>query len=124
MSMKKKHLNLLVDNELINKARNYGLNLSKFFENQLRGYFRYLEDKQNNFSPYIQESNRDLQVMESENNYNKNYNVGKDNNSSSWARGVAWYPCSFGSYRLEFKSQRAHQYIIYDKNIVLSQILN
>ena len=26
----------------------------------------------------------------------------------TWARRVAWYPCSFGSYRLEFKSQRAH----------------
>ena len=26
-----------------------------------------------------------------------------------WACGVAWYPCSFGSYRLEFKSQQAHQ---------------
>jgi hypothetical protein len=25
-----------------------------------------------------------------------------------WACRVAWYPCSFGSYRLEFKSQQAH----------------
>lgn len=25
-----------------------------------------------------------------------------------WALGVAWYPCGFGSHRLEFKSQGAH----------------
>ena len=96
MRMNRKALNLLVDEDLVKKARNHGLNLSKFFENQLRGYFRYLEDKQNNFSPYIQDINQVEQVMELENNYDKNYNVGKDNKNSSWARGVAWHPSTLG----------------------------
>ena len=41
--MNKKPLNLLVDEDLVKKARNHGLNLSKFFENQLRGYFNFIE---------------------------------------------------------------------------------
>jgi hypothetical protein len=31
-----------------------------------------------------------------------------DNQSSSWACGVAWYPCGFGSHRHAFKSHQAH----------------
>jgi post-segregation antitoxin (ccd killing protein) len=42
MGMVRKALNLLVDEDLVDKARNHGLNLSKFFENQLRGYFNFI----------------------------------------------------------------------------------
>ena len=41
--MVRKALNLLIDEDLVKKARNHGLNLSKFFENQLRGYFNFIE---------------------------------------------------------------------------------
>jgi len=41
--MVRKALNLLVDEDLVKKARNHGLNLSKFFENQLTGYFNFIE---------------------------------------------------------------------------------
>ena len=47
--MKQKPLNLLVDEDLVKKARNHGLNLSKFFENQLRGYFNFIEEGYNNY---------------------------------------------------------------------------
>ncbi|MDG6219613.1 MAG: type II toxin-antitoxin system CcdA family antitoxin, partial [Candidatus Thermoplasmatota archaeon] len=47
--MKKKPLNLLVDEELVRKARDHGLNLSRFFENQLRGYFNFIEGNHQNY---------------------------------------------------------------------------
>ena len=49
MRMNRKPLNLLVDEELVKKARDHGLNLSKFFENQLTGYFNFIEGKHQNF---------------------------------------------------------------------------
>ena len=49
MRMVRKSLNLLVDEQLVKKARNHGLNLSKFFENQLRGYFNFIEGKHQNY---------------------------------------------------------------------------
>ena len=56
MRMARKSLNLLVDEDLVKKARNHGLNLSKFFENQLRGYFNFIEEKANNYTPYTKAS--------------------------------------------------------------------
>ena len=50
--MVKKPLNLLVDEDIVKKARDHGLNLSKFFENQLRGYFNFIDGKHNNYSHY------------------------------------------------------------------------
>ena len=55
----RKALNLLVDEKLVIKARNHGLNLSKFFENQLRGYFNFIEEKANNYIPDTKASNND-----------------------------------------------------------------
>ena len=42
MRMTKKPLNLLVDEELIVKARDHGLVISKFLENKLQEYFSFL----------------------------------------------------------------------------------
>ena len=56
--MVRKSLNLLVDEQLVNKARNHGLNLSRFFENQLQGYFNFIEGKhQNYYNPTDEELN-------------------------------------------------------------------
>jgi Post-segregation antitoxin CcdA len=41
--MVKKHLNLLVDEELITKARDHGLVISKFLENKLQEYFTFID---------------------------------------------------------------------------------
>ena len=49
--MAKKPLNLLVDEELVKKAREHGLVISRFLENQLRGYFNFIEGHHTNFSP-------------------------------------------------------------------------
>ena len=49
MRMVRKALNLLVDEDLVEKARNHGLNLSRFFENQLRGYFNFIEGRHQNY---------------------------------------------------------------------------
>ena len=41
--MVKKHLNLLVEADLIQKAKDHGLILSKFLENKLREYFSFMD---------------------------------------------------------------------------------
>ena len=41
--MKKIHLNLYVNEDLVNQAKEHGLILSKFFENKLREYFTFIE---------------------------------------------------------------------------------
>jgi hypothetical protein len=43
MRMTKKPLNLLVDEELIVKAREHGLVISKFLENKLQEYFTFID---------------------------------------------------------------------------------
>ena len=43
MRMKKKPLNLLVDEDLVKRARNNGINLSSFFEIRLREYLSLIE---------------------------------------------------------------------------------
>ena len=52
--MTKKPLNLLVDEDLVKKARDHGLVLSRFLENQLRGYFDLIEGKSINYNPYFE----------------------------------------------------------------------
>jgi len=57
MRMAKKPLNLLVDEELVKKARDHGLVISKFLENQLRGYFNFIEGRHTNYSQTNNTSN-------------------------------------------------------------------
>jgi hypothetical protein len=66
--MAKKPLNLLVDEDLVKKARNHGLVISKFLENQLRGYFNFIEGKHTNYSQTYNSDNKS--------NNTKNYKVG------------------------------------------------
>ena len=63
MRMVRKPLNLLVDEDLVKRARNHGLNLSKFFENQLRGYFNFIEREHNNYN-HFNTQNTDSQDKE------------------------------------------------------------
>lgn len=46
MRMNRKALNLLIDQDLVIKAKKHGFNLSRFFENQLRSYFEFIEQRQ------------------------------------------------------------------------------
>ena len=80
--MKKIHLNLYINEEIVDKAREVGINLSKFFEHKLQEYMSFINGKTNN------------QISA--------------NKTSKRVCRVAWHPCSFGSYRPEFKSQQAH----------------
>ncbi len=41
--MVKKHLNLLIEADLIQKARDHGLIISKFLENKLQEYFTFID---------------------------------------------------------------------------------
>ena len=68
--MAKKHLNLLVDENLVKKARDHGIVLSKFFENSLQVHMSIINSKYNN--------------------------TFFDNDTISWARGVAWHPSTLG----------------------------
>ena len=106
--MKKIHLNLLVNEELVKKARDYGLNLSRFFENQLQGYFKFIEEKQNMYTPYISSQSTKIKDDKPVDLNGKSNNLKSHSYKTSWACGVAWYPCGFGSHRPAFKSQQAH----------------
>ena len=57
-------MNLLVDEDLVKKARKHGLNLSRFFENQLRGYFNFIEGKHNNYAQYDTKNTEDTVKMD------------------------------------------------------------
>ena len=41
--MPKRHLNLLVEADLIEKAKDHGLVISKFLENNLQEYFSFMD---------------------------------------------------------------------------------
>lgn len=43
MRMVKKPLNLLVDEDLVKKARDHGLVISRFLENKLQEYFSFID---------------------------------------------------------------------------------
>jgi len=43
MRMAKKRFNLLVDEELIAKAKRHGLVIGRFLENKLQGYFQFID---------------------------------------------------------------------------------
>ena len=49
MRMIKKPLNLLVDEDLVKKARDHGLVISRFLENQLHRYFDFIEGRHQNY---------------------------------------------------------------------------
>ena len=59
--MKKIHLNLYVNKDIVDKAKEYGFNLSKFLENQLQGYFNFIEEKHSNYSQYNTQNVNDEQ---------------------------------------------------------------
>ena len=46
-----------VDEELVKKARDHGLVISKFLENQLRGYFNFIDGRHTNYSQTNNTSN-------------------------------------------------------------------
>ena len=106
--MKKKALNLLVSEDLVKRAREQGINLSAFLEIRLQEYLALIDNKENLYTPYnIGKTDVQMDTQDTSDD-NKTNNSLMDNPNASWACGVAWYPCSFGSYRLEFKSQQAH----------------
>ena len=49
---------VLCDEDLVKKARNHGLVISRFLENQLRGYFDFIEGKSINHNHYSQQNNK------------------------------------------------------------------
>ena len=84
-------LDLLVDEELVKKAKDHGLNISRFFENQLHGYFIFIDKKQNIYTPYNSDQ---LTEIKDDKHYNQN---DKSNNLNSYSYnqlrvcGVAGY---------------------------------
>jgi len=110
--MAKKHLTLLVEADLIQKARDHGLIISRFLENKLQEHFQYMDaigyGRRKEFSPYIDGNHPNPISNAPSSIQGKSNNLMLDNQKSSWACGVAWYPCGFGSHRLAFKSQQAH----------------
>ncbi len=112
MRMKRKSLNLLIEADLIQKARQTGIVISRFLENKLLEHFQFMDaigySKGKETSPYVDRNNPFLINREPSSIQGKSNNLMLDNQNSSRACGVAWYPCGFGSHRLAFKSQQAH----------------
>ena len=96
MRMVRKALNLLVDEDLVRKARDHGLIISKFLENQLRGYFKYIEDRENNYTPYNSSINSDDKISYDSSKNDKSNNTFSIYDTALGARGVAWHPSTLG----------------------------
>ena len=113
MRMSKKPLNLLIEADLVEKARQTGIVISRFLENKLLEHFQFMDaigyGKGKETSPYADGNNPFLISREPSSIQGKSNNLMLDNQNSSRACGVAWYPCGFGSHRLAFKSQQAHE---------------
>ena len=86
--MEKKALNILVDEELAKKARNNGLVISRFIENQLCGYFNFIEGKSINHNRYSYQNN----------------NSGNKNKDDKWAYGLVVMTSPSHGGGLRFKS--------------------
>ena len=67
MRMAKKPLNLLVDEDLVKKAREHGLVISRFLENKLQEYFTFIDSVSKTYSK-LECGRRDL---------NPSYKLGK-----------------------------------------------
>ena len=107
--MGKRALNLLVEADLVERARQNGIVISKFLENKLQEHFQFMDAigyaKRIDSSPYTA-------TGELTNSLGKSNNLYPVNLTPSWACGVAWYPCGFGSHRHAFKSHQAHHCIL------------
>ena len=83
--MTKKPLNLLVDEDLVKKARDHGLVISKFLENKLIEYFSFIDAVSKTSNPYNTHNQYNNPVNEKPNNYNP---YSKPHNSNSGAYGL------------------------------------
>ena len=83
--MTKKPLNLLVDEDLVKKARNHGLVISRFLENKLEEYFSFIDAVSKTSSPYIGQKHNLKTVNEKSNNYHQH---SKPQSSKSGAYGL------------------------------------
>jgi len=94
--MKKIHLNLYVNKDIVDKAKEYGFNLSKFLENQLQGYFNFIEKQKDQFFPYYDNQKSRINNSQDTPVNSKSNNTFFDNDTYSGARGVAWHPSTLG----------------------------
>ena len=85
MREEKVPLNLLIDEELIKKARDHGLVISKFLENKLVEYFSFIDAVSKTSSPYNTYNQYHKSVDEKPNNDNLD---SKPHNSTSGAYGL------------------------------------
>lgn len=89
--MKKIHLNLYVNEELVDKAKDYGLVISKFLENQLRGYFSYIDDMKNNYTPYTSGQSAKIKEFDFFEQNGKSNNLNFNSYNPSGVCSVAGY---------------------------------
>ena len=93
MSMKKRHLNLLVSENLIKRAREHNINISSFLEIRLQEYLALIDGKQVNSTPYV-DDNGDISVNTS--------GKGKTNNHNSYSKDAP------GAYGLVVMTSPSH----------------
>ena len=73
MRMNKRSLNLYIDADLIKMAKDHGLVISKFLENQLKSYFEFIEQRRQQYSPYVKENNTSS-IAQSKEHKSNNHN--------------------------------------------------
>ena len=88
--MKKKALNLYVDSYLIDKAKDHGLVISKFLENQLRGYFNFIKQGQMHYSPSKNINDSNFEASSELCNVSKSNNQSHYYKPSSRVCSLAW----------------------------------
>ena len=71
--MAKRPLNLLVDEDLVKKARNHGLVISRFLENKLQEYFSFIDAVSRTSTPDIRQQYNLKSVNEHDADNNDSY---------------------------------------------------
>ena len=107
--MTKKRLNLTIDEDLVNKAREYGINISSFLEIKLREYIAMLELSQSSYSKSssnnpINESN--AYIHHTSSHHSQNLKTNKGIMAGASGLGVMTLPLRGRGRR--FKSGLAH----------------
>ena len=101
MSMKKRHLNLLVSENLIERAREHNINISSFLEIRLQEYLALIDGKQVNPTPYV-DDNGDTIVNTSSKGKSNNHSFHSNDDSGAYGLVVMTSPSHGGGLR--FKS--------------------
>ena len=77
--------------DLVKKARDHGLNLIRFFEDQLRGYFSYINGMMDNYTLCISRQSAKIKEYKFYERNDKSNNLNFNSYNPLWVCSVAGY---------------------------------